>query len=72
MDEFDETYTRREIQRALSGHPENHPLSLQIVGDEGKTRWLNVSAKQVRAIRELISVDSPDLEAIRTILAEEG
>jgi hypothetical protein len=71
MDDFDEIYVRREIQRALSGHPAEDPLTLKIDGAEAGTRWLNVSTKQVRAIRELIASDAPDLDAVAAILAEE-
>jgi len=71
MDEYHETYVRGEIQRALAGHPERHALTLKITGDEASSKWLNVTVPQVRAIRELICTDTPDLEAIRAILSED-
>jgi hypothetical protein len=71
MDELDELYVRREIQRALTGHEESgRPLRMQIMGDVDHSRWLLVTATQVRAIRELVATDTPDLAAVAAILAE--
>lgn len=71
MDEYDELYVRREIQRALAGQPDGEMLRLKVEGEQGASRWLLVSAKQVRALRELVATDTPDLAAVAAILAED-
>lgn len=50
-------YQRAEIERALKDHPERHHLTLKIQGDEGASKWLNVTPQQTRVIRELLAGD---------------
>jgi hypothetical protein len=62
-------YKRKEIDEALSGHPEEQNLRLKIMGASVSTKWLSVTPRQVRAIRELLGGGSPD--EVRDVLRGE-
>ena len=50
----DRNYEQRQINYALSGHPEQNKLTLKISGDTHATRILLVTPDQVRKIREIL------------------
>jgi hypothetical protein len=68
MDDI-ERYIRREIDDALAGTPEDHRLGLKLVGDQESSKFIRVSTRQARAIRELLATG--DLEAVRRALTGE-
>jgi hypothetical protein len=59
-------FNRAEIDRVLQGTPEHHTLSMKVSGDSVASRWMAISPKQARAIRELLATG--DLDRIRVAL----